>query len=136
MECNAMTLDHVTLRTADLEGTRAFLEATLDLKVGYRPAFSFPGYWLYAGDEPIVHLLPGRAGPVDRHGETIDHVGFRLDDYDGKRRKLDELGIDYSTMELAELGERRLFIKTPNGILLELVFREGQPLQAQPRQGP
>jgi catechol 2,3-dioxygenase-like lactoylglutathione lyase family enzyme len=136
MECNAMTLDHVTLRTADLEGTRAFLEATLDLKVGYRPAFSFPGYWLYAGDEPIVHLLPGRAGPVDRHGETIDHVGFRLDDYDGKRRKLDELGIDYSTMELAELGERRLFIKTPNGILLELVFLEGQPLQAQPRQGP
>ena len=131
-----MMLDHVTLRTADLEGTRAFLEATLDLKVGYRPAFSFPGYWLYAGDEPIVHLLPGRAGPVDRHGETIDHVGFRLDDYDGKRRKLDELGIDYSTMELAELGERRLFIKTPNGILLELVFREGQPLQAQPRQGP
>jgi len=129
-----MMLDHVTLRTADLEGTRAFLEATLDLEVGYRPAFSFPGYWLYAGDEPIVHLLPGRAGPVDRHGETIDHVGFRLDDYDGKRRRLDELGIEYSTMELAELGERRLFIKTPNGILLELVFREGQPLQAQPLQ--
>jgi catechol 2,3-dioxygenase-like lactoylglutathione lyase family enzyme len=125
-----MMLDHVTLRTADLEGTRAFLEATLDLRVGYRPAFSFPGYWLYAGDEPIVHLLPGRAGSVDRQGESIDHVGFRLDDYDGKRRRLDELGIDYSTMELAELGERRLFIRTPNGILLELVFRQDQSLQA------
>jgi catechol 2,3-dioxygenase-like lactoylglutathione lyase family enzyme len=30
-------LDHVTLRTNDLEGTRAFLEAVLDLRPGYRP---------------------------------------------------------------------------------------------------
>lgn len=27
-------------------------------------------------------------------------------------------------MELPELGERRLFVRTPTGILLELVFRE------------
>jgi hypothetical protein len=31
-------LDHVTLRTNDLEGTRAFLEAVMDLRPGYRPA--------------------------------------------------------------------------------------------------
>ena len=37
-------LDHVTLRTHDLEGTRAFLEAVLGLKPGYRPAFTFSGY--------------------------------------------------------------------------------------------
>ncbi|GLS22234.1 hypothetical protein GCM10007874_52510 [Labrys miyagiensis] len=40
------------------------------------------------------------------------------------RRKLDGLGLSYSRMELPELGERRLFIQTPTGILLELVFRE------------
>jgi hypothetical protein len=27
-------------------------------------------------------------------------------------------------MELPELNERRLFVRTPTGILLELVFRE------------
>ena len=117
-------LDHVTLRTHDLEGTRAFLETVLDIKPGYRPAFSFPGYWLYENAEPIVHLIPGRSGTIDRNGETIDHVGFRLADHDGMRRKLDALGIAYSRMELPELGERRLFIRTPTGILLELVFRE------------
>jgi catechol 2,3-dioxygenase-like lactoylglutathione lyase family enzyme len=117
-------LDHVTLRTHDLEGTRAFLEAVLDLKPGYRPAFSFPGYWLYANGEPVVHLIPSHSGPADGTGETVDHVGFRLADHDGMRRKLDGLGISYSRMELPELGERRLFIRTPTGILLELVFRE------------
>jgi glyoxylase I family protein len=45
-------LDHATLRTHDLEGTRAFLAAVLGLKPGYRPAFSFPGYWLYADRAP------------------------------------------------------------------------------------
>jgi hypothetical protein len=63
-------------------------------------------------------------GPADRTGETIDHVGFRIADHDRVRRKLDGLGISYSRMELPELGERRLFIRTPTGILLELVFRE------------
>jgi catechol 2,3-dioxygenase-like lactoylglutathione lyase family enzyme len=117
-------LDHATLRTHDLEGTKLFLEAVLALKPGYRPAFDFPGYWLYADDAPIVHLIPGHGGLVDRSGETIDHVAFRLDDHDGMRRKLGSLAIPYSRMELPELGERRLFVRTPTGILLELVFRD------------
>ena len=121
-------LDHVTLRTHDLEATRAFFEAVLDLKPGYRPAFSFPGYWLYAGSEPIVHLIPGDGRPVDRTGETIDHVGFRLLDYDGMRRKLDKLAVAYSRMDLPELGEQRLFIRTPTGILLELVCRDANAI--------
>ncbi len=37
--------------------------------------------------------------------------------------KLDRLSIPYSQMNLPELGERRLFIRTPTGVLLELVFR-------------
>lgn len=121
---DAMNIDHVTLRTADLEETRDFLEAVLGLKVGYRPAFPFPGYWLYEGDDPIVHLIPGAGRTVGLEAEVIDHAGFRLDDYDGTRAKLDALAIRYQTMDLADLNERRLFIRTPGGILLELVFRE------------
>jgi catechol 2,3-dioxygenase-like lactoylglutathione lyase family enzyme len=110
----AAMLDHVTLRTHDLEGTRVFFEKVLDLKPGYRPDFPLAGHWLYADGEPIVHLVPGGGGPVDRRGETIDHVGFRLNDYDGHRRKLDALGVAYSTMKLPELGERRLVCPDPH----------------------
>ncbi|CAM5764037.1 lactoylglutathione lyase [Labrys miyagiensis] len=122
-----MALDHVTLRTADLEGTRAFFEAVLDLEVGYRPPFPFPGYWLYEAGEPIVHLIPGGGGLPHREAETIDHAAFRLADYDGSRARLEKLGLRYQTMDLPDLRERRLFIHTPGGILLELVFRE-EPL--------
>lgn len=123
---SSIRLDHATLRTNDLEGTREFLETVLDLTPGYRPAFSFPGYWLYAGGEPIVHVIPGHGGRVDRNGETIDHVGFRLSGYDHYRDKLTALGVRYSLMDLTELDERRIFIRTPTGVLLELVFR-GEP---------
>jgi len=99
-----MQLDHVTLRTADLEGTRQFLQDLLGLTVGFRPNFSFPGYWLYRGDEPIVHLIPGGAAPVGRDAETIDHVGFRLEGYDPFRQRLDETGIRYSTTDFPSSG--------------------------------
>jgi catechol 2,3-dioxygenase-like lactoylglutathione lyase family enzyme len=122
-----MKIDHVTLRTADLEGTRRFMETVLDLEAGERPAFPFPGYWLYRNGEPVVHLIPGGGLPVGGEAEAIDHVGFRLEDYEGFRAKLDRLSIHCSTMDLPELGERRLFVRTPGGILLELVFRSGRP---------
>lgn len=122
-----MMIDHVTLRTADLEATRDFLETLLDVKTGYRPPFSFPGYWLYKGDDPIVHLIPGGGQMVGGNAETIDHAGFRLNDYEAHRARLDALGIQYSRMDLPDLGERRLFVRTPGGILLELVFREEKP---------
>jgi len=119
-----MQLDHVTLRTSDLEGTREFLEGILGLKIGYRPSFGFPGYWLYNGDQPIVHLIPGDGSTAARNAEGIDHVAFRLDGYLKFREGLELKGIPYSTMDLPELGERRLFVRTPSGILMELVFRE------------
>lgn len=122
-----MRIDHVTLRTADLDGTRRYLETLLGLQAGSRPDFPFPGYWLYRDGEPVVHLIPGGGRPVGGEAEMIDHVGFRLDDEADVRAKLDRLALRYSTMELPELGERRLFVRTPGGILLELVFRLGAP---------
>ena len=50
-------LDHINIRTADLAGTKAFFMDVLGLSEGWRPAFPFPGAWLYAGEKDVVHLV-------------------------------------------------------------------------------
>jgi glyoxylase I family protein len=124
-----MKLDHVTIRTRDLQATRNFLLSVLDLKEGERPLAvqSIPGHWLYSEGHPLVHIIGAQGYGIDRAAEAIDHVGLRMEGYAGFRNKLDQLGIRYSTMDLADMGERRLFFHTPGGPLLEAVFSESVP---------
>jgi glyoxylase I family protein len=126
-----MHLDHVTIRTTDIAGTRDFFRSVLALEDRGRPQAirHIPGCWLYAGDRPLVHIIGAGAGGFDRAGEAIDHVGFRLEGYLSFRDKLDRLGIRYSTMDLADLQERRLFFRAPGGPLLEAVFSEPVPVE-------
>ena len=51
-------LHHVTVKTDDLEATRDFYRDVLGLEEGFRPELDFPGYWLYCGEVPVVHLVP------------------------------------------------------------------------------
>jgi len=44
------SLNHFSIRTTDLDASRRFYEEVLGLRVGPRPAFPFPGLWIYAGD--------------------------------------------------------------------------------------
>lgn len=124
-----MQLDHVTIRTADIDGTRVFFETVFDLVIGERPAAirHIPGCWLYAEGKPIAHIIGSRGMSFARAAEAIDHVGFRLEGYAAFRARLDRLAIPYSTMDLADIGERRLFLHAPGGPLLEAVFSEPVP---------
>lgn len=56
-------LDHVNVRTADLDAMVEWYGRMLGMRAGPRPGFSFPGAWLYAGEQPIVHLVGRDARP-------------------------------------------------------------------------
>lgn len=126
-----MQLDHVTIRTGDIDATRAFFETVFDLTIGERPSAirRIPGFWLYAEGRPLVHIIGSYGNGYDRAAEAIDHVGFRLDNYAAFRARLDRLAFAYSTMDLAEIGERRLFLRAPGGPLLEAVFCAPVPME-------
>ena len=69
-------LDHCSVRTLKLEETKICFEA-LGLTDSERPPFPFPGHWLYAGPDPVVHLVgidpDNLAGLYDYLGRGISN---------------------------------------------------------------
>jgi catechol 2,3-dioxygenase-like lactoylglutathione lyase family enzyme len=124
-----MHIDHTTLRTRQLEKTKDFLLSVFDLTEGPRPAIidaNIPGYWLYHKGSPLIHLIQSSSyykQQPDHASEAIDHTAFYLEDYEAFKQKLLDLRIPHSLMDLPDMGERRIFLHTPTGILLETVFR-------------
>src|ERR1700687_2586759 len=99
-----MKLDHVTIRTRDLQATRSFFLTVFDLEEGERPLAiqRIPGHWFYSEGHPLVHIIGSQGSGIDRAAEAIDHVGLRLEGYAEFRKKLDRLGIRHSTTDLGE----------------------------------
>jgi glyoxylase I family protein len=123
----ALGLHHFNIHApqAELAGIRDFYVEVLGLVEGFRPPFAGFGYWLYAGDQPVVHLSADEAAGVDRG--PIDHVAFVCTDLDAMRGKLDSLGIQYSLSEVPGQGIRQVFFPDPLGNGIELSFFSRQP---------
>ncbi len=114
-------LDHINVETTDLDSSVHFYETVLGLQVGWRPAFDVPGAWVYAGDQPIFHLVvrpavnPPPTGP-------IHHVAVKARNLEAMTARLDEFGIPYTKQVVPDLTVTQLFVDDPNGVKLELNF--------------
>jgi catechol 2,3-dioxygenase-like lactoylglutathione lyase family enzyme len=125
----AEQLEHVTVRCTDLNATRAFYAGILGLSVGPRPDFPFKGYWLYCGGVPVVHLVD-KAETEQRHSAhtgpdtgALDHVAFRGGDIAAMRATLGAAGIAFRETGVPGGRLQQIFVSDPNGILIELNFR-------------
>src|SRR5258706_10437737 len=105
-----MKLDHVTIRTRDLQATRSFFLRVFDLEEGERPLAiqRIPGHWLYSEGHPLVHIIGSQGYGIHRAAEAIDHVWLRMQGYAEFRNKLDQLCLRYTPMDLADIQEPRL----------------------------
>ena len=122
-------LDHYNIRAPSplLEELRDFYVSTLGLRTGPRPRFRTHGYWLYAGEQAVLHLSGTRADEVREVGvvPTFDHVAFRCDDDAAMRATLDAAGIRYAVEDAPERSQRQIFFRDPAGNGIELNFRLG-----------
>src|SRR5260370_10481715 len=83
-------MNHFTVLSDDLEATREFYVDFLGgLKVGWRPPFQFPGWWLYAGDTPILHVIHRDHLPEADRAGVLDHMAFSAEDRPGTVQTLD-----------------------------------------------
>ena len=69
-------LDHVNIRTARLSELISFYTKVLGLRPGTRPAFRFPGAWLYCGERAALHLIEVPE-PPEAPDPRIEHFAFR-----------------------------------------------------------
>lgn len=124
-------LDHINIIAADLDETARFYESLLGLRVGRPPNVpaGFDGRWLHdASDRPIIHVMPYNEA---RHGKgarssmptgSIDHIALACEDFDGTRRRCEELDVGHRVNDRAFGDLRQIFVTDPNNVVLELNF--------------
>lgn len=137
----AMTLNHFSIRTLDLAASQRFYCDVLGLVAGPRPAFPFPGLWLYAGDtsqwaNAVVHIigidrndpagLKAYLGDRDEsslHGTgAVDHVAFFATGLAETLARLQRLGVPARERTVPSIGLHQVFVDDPNGVVVELNF--------------
>lgn len=128
-------MEHFLVISDDIDATRDFYCDVLGLRDGFRPELGFPGYWLYLGDVPCIHIVDWEGYdaftrkvdiPMSRRAEStgaLDHVAFNASDYDEIRGKLEARGLPYKFNDLDDIGLRQIFVHDPNGLCIELNFR-------------
>ncbi|OJU91469.1 MAG: glyoxalase [Burkholderiales bacterium 66-5] len=140
-------LAHFSVRTTSMDASRSFYMDVLGFKEGFRPAFNFPGAWLYLGgdeaDYGVVHII--RVDPSDPRGLTaylgdksasslsgggaVDHVAFLATDLAGMRQRLKRAALEYRERTVPDLGLHQVFVEDPSGITIELNFPAAEAAQ-------
>ena len=94
-------MNHFTVLSDDLEATRRFYCDLFGFKIGWRPPFQFPGWWLYAvgDDRPILHVIHQDPLPKERAG-VLDHMAFSAKDLPATVETLKREGIEYELRRL------------------------------------
>ena len=137
----ALTLNHFSIRTTDLEASRRFYSEVLGLTVGPRPDFPFPGLWMYRGEHgdlanAAVHIIGidpsdpeglkqylGERDEVGLKGSgAVDHIAFFADGLAEMLTKLGNLSIDYQERTVPSIGLHQLFLNDPCGVVIELNY--------------
>ena len=127
-------MEHYLVISHDIDATRDFYRDVLGFADGHRPDLGFPGYWLYIGETPCIHIAEwdsytahsnrlGLAVTTRAPGTgPVDHVAFAGADYDAVLARIEAATLPVERHNTPAIGLRQLFVKDPNGVKLEINF--------------
>jgi catechol-2,3-dioxygenase len=117
-------LGELALRVNELPAMRAFYRDVVGLEE-WRDGDGFAFLKVAAGVEghPQALVLFDRGVEVSPESGTLDHLAFviELEDYEERRRQLEELGLAVAPKEFPLFGWRALFVRDPEGNTVEFV---------------
>ncbi len=115
-------LDHVNVRTANLEGLASFYIDVLGLERGERPPLGFPGAWMYAGGQAVIHLVGVTEPPKPEGALRLEHFAFSATGLVEFLARLARLGIEYKPSRQAGTGNVVINLHDPDGNRLHVDF--------------
>ena len=131
-----LRMEHYLVLSDDIDETKEFYCNALGMREGFRPKLDFPGYWLYLGDTPCIHIAEWETYaawtkevgiPISTKANgtgPVDHIAFNASRFSEMRAQLVASGFKPSENLLDDIGLRQLFLYDPNGVAIELNFRD------------
>jgi catechol-2,3-dioxygenase len=121
-----LAFSHYNLRAQRelLDALCSFYTEVVGLRVGERPPFKRFGYWLYAGEQDVLHLTEANRDEVrsSEAATTFDHAAFSCAGRSEYESALAMRGIEYEVAHVPQTGQVQLFFKDPAGNGVELNF--------------
>jgi len=121
-------LDHVNVRTTQLETMIAWYQSVLGMHMGARPHFPFPGAWIYAGDSAFVHLvgIEGEPGIGSEVPLKVEHFAFSATGLAEFEDKLQKSGESYQRTDLQDIQLVQINVWDPDGNHIHIDFPLGE----------
>ena len=128
------SLDHINMQTVKLAETVAFYRDLFDLRAGDPPPPLDPAevQWMFDPEgSPIFHLsTPGALnaiGDINSGADTgaVHHVALACSGHDAMLERLDRMGLHHRGNHVLAIDLKQIFVRDPNGVLLELNYRKG-----------
>ena len=117
-------LDHINIRTTQLDTMIDWYANILDMQSGFRPNFSFPGAWIYAGDIVMVHLMEiANNDAVGSEEELkLEHFAFAATGLIQFEEKLRRLEIPFRRSEVTDIKLIQINVWDPDGNHIHIDF--------------
>ena len=133
-------VEHVSIRCRKMDASIEYYQKMFGAQVMLRR--NLPNskriVYLQIGDTMLELMDFGPAAePVDpREHYGVTHIGIKTDDFDSAYRDLKAKGADFlgESFEPAP-GIRLVFLREPNGVIIELAMRDPKSFEAAMRQG-
>lgn len=122
-----MYIDHVNIAAPYelLEKVKDFYCDVLGFNEGFRPPFSQDGYWLYAQDKALIHLVVSSAHHENQRQGYFDHFALRTSGQEKIIERLQSHQVEFNTNYLADIGLTQIFCRDPSGTRVEISFVDG-----------
>ncbi|SDC63111.1 hypothetical protein SAMN05216345_10376 [Cupriavidus sp. YR651] len=113
--------DHLNVSAGGRQVLDGFFGDIMGLRPGYRPPFPFPGAWLYAGDQAVIHAVDDARLDAQAGDLQVGHIAFRSDGPAAPViEQLRNSPYPFRVARVPADSTLQIFVMLPGGLVIEL----------------